>query len=362
MRGNMPRHLEALLIDHTDSTGKRKLSGDIFWTVWFLLRHFLVSTDPDDRIGRGVTKGSTKLSAPLTLGNHQMPGVWRTMLPEDLQFLRYPSECESSCDACPKVKEENFHPDVRCCSYHPRVPNFLLGFALNDPETAPLVEKMIAHRLATPEGMQSSPVQLRKSLEQMLAPHATGEAPVVCGFLDANARRCGIYKYRDSVCATFFCKHDQKDDGEEFWRSLQSLAGQCEAALSQLVMADLGLDVDGYVAAFDSLAATMPALLAQQTEEWPTEVLQLLWKQWSGREAEFYRACADRVRALDDDLEAKLNSWPIRSPRLYDAAFRDCMPPELQRQMRKDGFRDGTPVPISDLWYQFKLVHRNLWR
>ncbi len=301
------------------------------------------------------------LSTPLILGNHQMPGVWRAMLPEDLQFMRYPSECESTCDACPKVKEENFHPDVRCCSYHPRVPNFLLGLALQDQDTAPLIERMIASRLATPEGMQATPVQLKKSLEQSLTPNPGGQPAVVCGFLDAKARRCGIYKYRDSVCATFFCKHDQKDEGYEFWKSLQSLAGQCEAALSQIVMAELGLDVDDYIGVFDSLAPDLPNFVARTTEDWPQEVLDRLWKQWSGREAEFYRACADFVRTQGDTLAARLEAWPIRSARRYDAAFRDGLSAEMKDQMLRDDVREGTPVPIGDLWYQFKLVNRNLW-
>jgi Fe-S-cluster containining protein len=242
------------------------------------------------------------------------------------------------------------------------VPNFLLGLALNDPATAPLIERMIASGLATPEGMQATPVQLRKSLEQAQSPHSHGEPAVVCGFLDTQARRCGIYKYRDSVCATFFCKHDQKDDGYEFWRSLQAVAGQCEAALSQLLMADLGMDVDAYIARFDALADAMPELVTRATDAWPPEALASLWDQWSGREAEFYRACAERVRVLGDDLEERLEAWKIRSPWRYDAAFRASLPPELKEQMLKDDVRVGEPVPISDLWYQFKLVHRNLWQ
>lgn len=281
------------------------------------------------------------------------------MLP-DLAYKRFPSECGSTCDACPKVAEEGFHPDVRCCSYHPRVPNVLLGFALEDPETAPWIEKVIAEGLTTPEGLQSTPVELRKSLQHAADPRHDG-ASVVCRFLDAENRRCRIYHYRDSVCATFFCKHD-RPDGEEFWRSLQALAGQCEAALSQWAMAEVGLDVDAYVARFDALAADMPKLTARTDAGWPEDARRALWGEWFGRDAEFFRACAAACRDKRAELAAALEDFPIRAPRAFEQAFLDSLPDELRREMRKDGVVPGTPVPIADLRYQFDLAHRNHWR
>lgn len=284
------------------------------------------------------------------------------MLPDDLEFMRFPSECQSTCSACPKVKEENFHPDIRCCSYHPRVSNFLLGLALQDPETAPLIEKAITDGYATPEGLQSSPVELRRSLSFAASPERGEGEGIVCRFLDAKNRRCGIYNYRDSVCATFFCKHDQGDLGYETWRSLQSVAGQTESALAQWAMTQAGMDVGAYVARFDAMASDMPRLSVLTETSWPIDVRKALWGEWYGREAEFYRSCADHVRQGRDSLLTVLESWAIQSPRRYEQAFLDSLPPNLRAEMLNDGVISGEPMLISDLWYQFKLANRNLWQ
>jgi Fe-S-cluster containining protein len=282
------------------------------------------------------------------------------MLPV-LEFKRFPSECGSTCDACPKVAEENFHPDVRCCSYHPRIPNVLLGFALEDPATAPLIEKVIAEGLTIPDGLQSTPMELRLSLRQAVTPRGSGVTDVVCRFLDVENRKCGIYDYRNSVCATFFCNFD-RPDGETFWKSLETLAGQCEGALSQWAIAKMGLDIDAYISRFDSLAAEMPRLESLPTASWPADVLKLLWGAWYGREADFFRGCAAAFRDERHSIAEILDTWTIRIPRKYDHAFLDSLPEELRREAVPDGVLSGEPALITDLRYQFELAHRNHWQ
>lgn len=296
----------------------------------------------------------------MALGPHRVPEIWRYMLPT-LEFKRFPSECGSTCSACPKVAEENFHPDIRCCSYHPRIPNVLLGFALEDPETAPLIEKVIGEGLTIPEGLQSTPVEFQSSARQSAAPRGSGANEVVCHFLDAANRRCGIYNYRNSVCATFFCKFD-RPNGEEFWQSLQDLAGQCEAALSQWAIAKAGLDIDAYFARLDSLAADMPRLAKLPTSGWPTDVLKLLWGEWHGREADFFRTCAAAFREHQNTIAEVLDAWVLRLPRAFDRALLDSLPRELRREMAGDDPVYAEPMPITDLRYQFDLAHRNHWR
>jgi len=299
---------------------------------------------------------------PLRLGEHLVPGIWRYLFPDDLADFRFPSECQSTCNACPKVKEEGFHPDYRCCTYHPRIPNFLLGFALEDSDTRPYIDQLIQDGLATPEGLQATPGQMRHSLIQASSGDFGKVDAVVCRFLDAENRQCRIYKYRNSVCSTFFCKHDHGDTGAAFWEKLQSVVGQYETVLSQWVMGKLGVEPKTYFERFDELATNVARDHADFKGGWTPSVAKHLWGEWFGKEAEFFLAGAALVREHKASLVTILESTPLLAPNKFDAAFRDALPEILKTELDANGVTAGVPALGSDLWYVFKLAHRNLFR
>src|SRR5687768_9766510 len=52
-----------------------------------------------------------------------------------------PAETKATCDSCPmcepagtKPSRLAFRPDVKCCTYEPTIPNFLVGLALGSAE------------------------------------------------------------------------------------------------------------------------------------------------------------------------------------------------------------------------------------
>lgn len=301
------------------------------------------------------------LHRPLRLGAHMVPGFWRFLFADDPSELRYPSECRSTCANCPKVAQEGFHPDYRCCTYHPTIPNFLLGLALENAETAPLIDALIAESFATPEGLQPTAAQTHAALVQRAANDFGKEHAVVCRFLDAASGRCRMYAYRNGVCSTFFCIHDQGDDGREFWAKLQAAASQAETALAQWAMQAAGFDVAAYFARFDSMSHDVAAHTAAVGQAWTDEARKTLWGDWFGRERELYLACAALIRTNKERLGELADSVTLRSADAYDLAFRASLPEGLRDELDANGITAGQPVPPADLWYMFKLAHRNLW-
>lgn len=296
------------------------------------------------------------ITKPLYLGPHLVPGLWRFMLPDDLGYMQFPKECQSTCAACPKIKDEGFHPDYRCCTYQPRVPNVLLGFTLEDPETAALAERAIAEGATTPEGMIQSPLQTRVALAHGASGAFGKDTTVACRFLDPSNGKCRTYKYRNSVCSTFFCIHDDGDEGEDFWTKLQAVAGQVETALSQWAMAELGIDPKAYFARYDDLAADVDACSDPATKGWSAKALDILWGQWRGREKEFFLACAALARQHQDRLVEIAKEVELRQPSAFDLALRRTLPPALQEELDMHGVKAGDPVPVYDLWYAFNLA------
>ena len=93
------------------------------------------------------------------LGNHYVPGIWNYLLPYELDDLKVPEERQSSCMNCPKAAFEGFRSDYRCCTYHPRVPNYMLGLASGDKKALGALKEMKANGFLLPDGFVTNPHQ-----------------------------------------------------------------------------------------------------------------------------------------------------------------------------------------------------------
>src|SRR5690606_23430316 len=110
---------------------------------------------------------------------------------------------------------------------------------------------------ALPEGIVITPAQSKATLKQNAAGRFGRDKDVKCNFLDLKTGGCGIYKYRNATCSTFFCKNDFGTEGAAFWEHLQAAAGQIEYALSWWCMGEVGLSPDDYLQRFDSLSTAL---------------------------------------------------------------------------------------------------------
>lgn len=294
------------------------------------------------------------------IGNHIVPGIWEHMLPEEFLDFRFPEERFSSCNRCPMVVSDRYHKAFKCCTHIPRVPNFLMGLALESNESGPRIKKAVTEGFALPEGIVITPAQSVATLRQNEAGNFGRTAEVRCGFLDQSTGGCGIYHFRNSTCSSFFCKNDFGEAGAAFWEQVQALVGQVEYALSWWCMQEIGLDPVSYLARFDSLATEL-ANGGIASWHWPEESRRLLWGEWFGREEEFYLRCAALVRNRQNELFAIACRTPLRKPEKFEEAFRDSLPDNLQRELDLDSPR-GTPEAVESVWYKLRLMHRNLWR
>jgi len=296
---------------------------------------------------------------PIKLGGHTVPGVWAYMFPEEVRYFRVDPEVKSSCFNCPQVKDAGFHPSVRCCTVIPRIPNFLLGMALQGEPTKTLVESYIAGGFVLPEGSNISPAQLVTSLAYIVKP--TRDTPtVVCPFLDWSSKQCKMYAFRSTVCSTFFCHHDRGEAGRIFWEDLQDLGSQIETALSQWALAEVGFDVAGYFKRFDTLSIASVSLTDAGASNWSLNSRQILWGEWFGREAELYRACADVIIQNKNDLYAIASRQSILQTIDYDHVLRTELEKTFPKHLVAEALPEGQPEKIENLRYSTQLSQRNL--
>lgn len=243
-----------------------------------------------------------------------MTSPWETALPP--LYARWlgealaeplPAEPRATCSSCalcpdaegrPPVAALVFRPDVKCCTYTPRLPNFLAGMGLSDPDAAPSIRARLAARSgATPLHLGPPPAQ------QVLfgaTVNAIGRSVRLrCPHFDDG--RCSIWRYRDATCATWFCRHTRGARGQRLWRAVKQLLEVAQDQLALWCALQEGLPAE--VLAGPLVPATdVPAPQRIDGVEADGGVdphrYAAAWGPWVGREEELYRRTAARVGTL----------------------------------------------------------------
>jgi hypothetical protein len=99
-----------------------------------------------------------------------------------------------------------------------------------------------------------------------------------CHYYDPPSGGCGIWRFREAQCSTWFCRHEHGQAGRELWAVVLDMLVGVEATLTLWCLREHGLAV------------------ASADRDDPHA-----WAHWWGREAEFYTDCAAAVNALDAD-------------------------------------------------------------
>lgn len=299
------------------------------------------------------------LHAPLVLGTQTLAGLWRAVLPEEAQWMKLPTERFADCSSCAPAQRGDYDPGCRCCAHLPHVPNVSLGLALERPETAAQVRRVLAQGVALPSGLWAGPAHFKREVT-LQAEEAYGtDASMACPFFDAPTAACGIYAYRNSVCSSFFCEHDHGAAGEDLWSRLQAVLGSAETALQQWAMGQAGLS-------WAVQSARMAELTPRLTEisagtGWTEEALRHIWGEWRGREELFYARCLAAVREHEDSLAETLGQWAVTDAVEFELAARDLLAPEHRHEAPPVATGTTERVPLAELWYSLQLELRNLW-
>jgi hypothetical protein len=264
-----------------------------------------------------------KQGAKPAMKKRQLPVIPASPLPplyaawiDQLLAGPIPSETDATCDDCAMLPaaseapsaETFFNPETKCCSYVPHLANFLVGRILSDEDPIfasgrATVEARLRKGVAvTPLGLEqppsfqlpynASPATLFGQSSSLLCPH----------YLADEGGRCGISKQRASVCATWHCKYVRGSVGYVFWSTLHQLLSAIEKSLSHWCVLELGVGTEALTQLFPrpyspSRSANINPRSLDGLPD-PSES-RILWGNWFGREAEFYRECARLVNKLD---------------------------------------------------------------
>lgn len=245
-----------------------------------------------------------------------MPAVYHPLLPAFFDSAAIREE-KATCDDCAMCAKGTsppvsgvvyFRPDTKCCTYHPYLPNFLVGAALADPDPA-LEEGRRRLRARIQSRVSVTPLWLAPPRKQSVLFTAARRSSfgrslmLRCPYFEPNGGLCTIWKHRESVCSTFFCKHTGGNDAKHMWNGMQSYLRHAERYLGRYAMASI------------APRATQPDLgmgeiSLEDLEGNPPhpDFYRTIWQDWEGREEEFYIETYKLVSALSrDDFERIVN-------------------------------------------------------
>jgi len=223
-----------------------------------------------------------------------------------------------------------FSPMIKCCTYQPKLPNYLVGRALEDQDFAfsagrKTLEKRIDDGVGvTPLGLQSSAVF---DVLYQNGTEAFGRATALrCPhYLHEAGGRCGVWRHRNSICATWFCKHERGGLGLNFWQRMRDLLMAAEAALSSWCVLESDLEPESLDFLFPERQrpGSRSSMSAADVDgRVDPGVARRLWGRWLGRERDFYRQCAARMAGLSwGDVESIGGSEVSVRARLTRRAF-----------------------------------------
>ncbi len=208
-----------------------------------------------------------------------------------------------------------FRPDVKCCAFEPRLPNFVVGRVLLDDDPGPVAQagrRSVEARLAARAGV--TPLGLdRTAMRDLHLRHAVNafgnSVALRCPhYVDEDGGLCGIWRHREATCATWFCRFERGQVGFALWQQVKALLQEVERDLALDCALHAGVDAR-LLTPLLPLDDEPPAQGRdwQELEGAPDPAAYArTWGEWAGREAELYRRCAERVAGLSwDDVLAR---------------------------------------------------------
>jgi len=200
-----------------------------------------------------------------------LPAAIRAHVPELADG--WGDERHSDCAHCPMVatppdtpRDWAFSPETRCCTAHPNVANFLLGRALERGEPG---RSVISARMRDPAGVSARgifwPAEYERRYRDLIEDGGGygNEVSMRCPYWVGGEHSCGIWRDRNSMCRSWYCKHEHGKLGGISWQRADALATALELRLADLL-----------------IARGAPPSHAPAVEDW------IAWFTWCAREVD----------------------------------------------------------------------------
>lgn len=275
-----------------------------------------------------------------------IPPFYSQILPKEILDLPL-SESTASCGSCIMAKPVNdphrsqaqvqayfrkkqgrYGSNLKCCTFHPFLPNYVVGAILSDSSDKnrfgrEVLEKRLQKRKQIlPLGV---PAPREYQLEFLQNKIRFGQMDdLLCPYFDQEKNQCGFWIYRGSVCTSFFCASDHSW-GLQFWDELVLYLSLVEMSLSELVLERRGVSSREMMRGFDLIdlgKMRSSERDAQSLSELRRLQRSQLWKNHESPES-FYKECYQEVLKISQgDLDEALGEVLINQKKSVLSKFK----------------------------------------
>jgi hypothetical protein len=141
-----------------------------------------------------------------------------------------PEEAVATCDDCAMCGAGGgFDPRIKCCTYIPDLPNFLVGGAILDG-CCSILRRLDAGVGVTPLGLGRSPAEER--IWSKVGQDFGMTPEVTCPYYDPDDGLCSIWPHRNAACYTYFCRYERGPAWRGFWWAVNRTLAEAERTLS----------------------------------------------------------------------------------------------------------------------------------
>ncbi|MCB0357276.1 MAG: hypothetical protein KDD40_09730 [Bdellovibrionales bacterium] len=211
-----------------------------------------------------------------------------------VQYFKIPSNDkleDIDCNNCLMAQKGIYLPHLKCCTFHPYIPNYAVGAILKEKgEGANLIiEKLCKREFVLPLGVIPS-WNYRIEHEFTSTTQYGRVDQLLCPFFNINEKTCHIWKYRSSSCRSYYCESKWGKKGLEYWEKYLDAFYFMEMALAQDFMLEQGFDWIEIEEQLDTLKEGVNTL--QEGRRVLTEELhEKYWQHLLGHELEFFDFC-----------------------------------------------------------------------
>jgi len=238
------------------------------------------------------------------------PQFFKSSIPEET--LATCSNCAMVCNDPSKkdqLAQKTYLPDRKCCTYHPNIPNYLIGGLLSDTDPSMtegknrIREKIKARTGVTPLGVYSP--KYYSVLYKSGSSSGFGLSKnLICPYFVTESGACSVWKYREAVCSTYFCKTVGGDSGKVFWEGIKRYLSRAQTALIQYALLKTEFtNIENIMDEHHSYGSDNLTLSLEDLDNLSSsdENYEKLWGGWIGREEEFYISCYNHVNVLTEE-------------------------------------------------------------
>ena len=258
---------------------------------------------------------------------HFLPEFYKRILPTSVLNLEI-NETKATCDACIKVPQ--YEENLKCCTFHPFLPNYLIGKILRDEEKTPtFVSEVLQHKISKrqyvlPLGIVA-PVSYQVEFNELKSKQFGKREDWLCPYYDKVQDRCGIWRNRGSVCTSFYCKSSHGSRGKTFWKKALDYLSYVEMVLCEEALVHLDFsprqvsELLGYINRHQGTAAEL------QSDSLPLKKAQDLWNGYFDDQRAFFIKSLEVVESFDKkqmaesmgDLGANLTAQILKAGEIW---------------------------------------------